>query len=142
MIVLNDIELIMPLRSLSLIGSGLFGVSQLYLTENYAETNEKLVIKELEEKGDLAVFDLSTDFYNFYNKWYKENPTIAITDISSVYCAKNFGLPLLTKCPHVGKFATENNVTICEPIEALKTMKANSEQINLLEYIMTKMMVN
>jgi len=142
MIILNDVELIMAMRSLHLIKGGVLGITQLYLTECFMEPTEKIVIKELEEKGDLVIFDLSNDFYKFYNNTYKENPTITMTDISSVYCAKKFSLPLISRCEHVRKFALENNVVVCELSEALKNINANSEQINFLEYIMNNIMTN
>ena len=142
MIVLNDIELIMPLRSLQLIKNGFFGISQLFLTENYFEPNEIIAIKDLERNGDLTIFDLSNDFYNFYNKNHDDHPEIAITDISSIYYAQKYGLTVLSRCKHVEKFAIENKVSLCEPIEAVKKMNAQPDQINLLEYIMTSMMTN
>jgi len=142
MIVLNDVELIMPLRSVGLLKDGLFGISQLYFSENYFETNEVIAIKELEKNGNLTIFDLSNDFFNFYNKNHALNPNIAVTDISSVYYAQKYKLTLVSRCKHVGKFASQYDVNICEPIEALKVINANKEQINILEYIMTSIMTN
>lgn len=142
MIVLNDVELIMPLRSLGLLKDGLFGISQLYFSDNYFEATEIIGIKELEKNGDLIIFDLSNDFFNFYNKNHSSNHNIAVTDISSVYYAQKYKLTLVSRCKHVGKFASQYDVNICEPIEALKLLNANTEQINILEYIMTSMMKN
>src|SRR5690554_987822 len=110
MMVLNDIELVGLMRPLNLIKNGVFNVSYLYLSDDYLEVNERQIIRNLEESGDLKIFDLTNDFYEFYHKNCKNNLEIGITDISSVYYAKVNEIPLITRCKLVGNFATKNNV--------------------------------
>lgn len=142
MTIINDIELIMPLRALGLIKNGFFGISQLYLTENYFKGTEVIGIKELEENGGLIIFDLSHEFYDFFNKNYVETPELAITDFSSIYYAQKYGLSVLSRCKHVKKFAIAKNVKICEPIEVLEKLNAEPEKINILEQIISTVMTN
>lgn len=142
MIVINDIELIMPLRALGLIKNGFFGISQLYLTENYFKPSEVFGIKELEENQDLTVFELSNEFYDFYNNNFFQNPELAITDISSIYYAKKYQLDVLSRCKHVNEFALKNHVKVCEPIEMLQKLNTEPEKINILERIISTIMTN
>lgn len=96
MMVLNDIELIRPMQLLNMIKNGIFYVSNLYLSDNYLESNDRLLINSLKSKEDLKVFDLTNDFYDFFNENNKENLRIAITDISSIYYAMKNNLPVIT----------------------------------------------
>lgn len=127
--VLNDIELIRPMQLLNMIKNGIFYVSNLYLSDNYLESNDRLLINSLKSKEDLKVFDLTNDFFNENNK---ENLRIAITDISSIYYAMKNNLPVITKCKFVKNFAQENNVLVYEPSQALKIINIDQEYINYL----------
>lgn len=130
--VLNDIELIRPMQLLNMIKNGIFYVSNLYLSDNYLESNDRLLINSLKSKEDLKVFDLTNDFYDFFNENNKENLRIAITDISSIYYAMKNNLPVITKCKFVKNFAQENNVLVYEPSQALKIINIDQEYINYL----------
>ncbi|MCO6565161.1 MAG: hypothetical protein J6581_06935 [Apibacter sp.] len=132
MMVLNDIELIRPMQLLNMIKNGIFYVSNLYLSDNYLESNDRLLINSLKSKEDLKVFDLTNDFYDFFNENNKENLRIAITDISSIYYAMKNNLPVITKCKFVKNFAQENNVLVYEPSQALKIINIDQEYINYL----------
>lgn len=132
MMVLNDIELIRPMQLLNMIKNGIFYVSNLYLSNNYLESNDRLLINSLKSKEDLKVFDLTNDFYDFFNENNKENLRIAITDISSIYYAMKNNLPVITKCKFVKNFAQENNVLVYEPSQALKIINIDQEYINYL----------
>lgn len=133
--VLNDIELVGLMRPLNLIKNGIFNISYLYLSEDYLEVNERQIIRNLDEIGDLKIFDLTNDFYDFYYKNCSNNLEIGITDISSVYYAKINEMPLVTRCKLVENFAIKNNVIVYEPCEALKITNASAEHINFLDYM-------
>ncbi|MXO34833.1 hypothetical protein GFU95_06735 [Apibacter sp. B3889] len=132
MMVLNDIEQIRPMHSLNMIKNGIFYISNLYLSENYLELNERLLINDLKNKEELKIFELSNDFYDFFFKNNNENLKIGITDISSIYYAMNNNLPVVTKCKFVKNFAEQNNVHVYDIDKALKIINIDQKYINYL----------
>ncbi|WP_312556502.1 hypothetical protein [Empedobacter brevis] len=136
MIVLNDIELIGYMRPLNVLKNGFFHVSYLYLSDNYLEYNEISTLKLLNENKDIVIFELSNDFYDFYNKAYLSNNMLGITDISSIYYSKINKIPLVTCCEVVKDYALKEGVLVYSPSEALEQINIDSNQINYLNHVL------
>ena len=127
-LVLCDILLLNPMRALGLLKNKEFCVSYFYLTGTYLSPTEKLIVKDLEEKSCIELFELANDFYKFYNKYKNQN--FAITELSSIYYAKKENIPLVTKCKKIIDFATENNIVIYKPDKALGLINAEQNRID------------
>lgn len=134
MMVLSDILLLNPMRALGLLKDKEFCISYFYLTGNYVSPTDKLIIKDLEERGCIRVFELSNDCYKFCNK--NTNQNLAITELSSVYYAKQNNMPLVSNCKKITEFATNNGVIVYEPNIALKLINAEQDRINFLNNMM------
>lgn len=130
MMVLSDILLLNLMRGLRLLKNKEFCVSDFYLTGNYLNSQEKLVVKALTEESCIEVFELANDFYTFFNIY--RNTNFAVTELSSVFYAKQNSIPLITHCEKLADFAKTFNIVVYEIDTALKIINVEQERINFL----------
>jgi hypothetical protein len=132
--VLGDISLLNPMRALSLLKNKEFHVSCFSLTGYYLNANEKIILKNLEQFGCVEIFELGNDFYEFCNKNTSQN--FAITELSSIYYAKQMNLPLVTEGEKIANFAIQNNIEVYKPNKALSLINVGQERIDFLNSMM------
>ncbi|PZU16207.1 MAG: hypothetical protein DI622_11760 [Chryseobacterium sp.] len=130
MMVLSDILLLNLLRGLRLLKNKEFCVSDFYLIGNYLSFPEKSVIMSLREENCIEVFELGNEFYKFFNLY--RNTNFALTELSSVFYAKQKSIPLVTHCEKLADFAKTFNIVVYEIDTALKIINVEQERINFL----------
>lgn len=139
MVVLNDIELIKCLRPLNLLKDGEFFVSNVFMSKNYLEPVERQSLAELSNEEKIIIFESGEDFYNFFRKHNTENCSIGIAGMSSIYYSLINGMPLVSKCNAVKKFAEAQNVVVYDFNEALRFLNTGEQQINYINMMLDMM---
>lgn len=139
MIVLNDIELITCLRLLNMLGNEDFYFSNLYLTKNYLTATERQSITILSQEEKIILFESGSSFYSFFKEIKTEECPIGLPGLSSIHHAKEFGIPIVTKCKLTKRLAEENRVIVYSYEEMLKSINTQQAQIDYINNMLAMM---
>lgn len=135
MMVVNDIGLVSCLKILNMLGNGELHFSDIFMTKQYLTVVERQSIRELSEEGKIVLFDSGNDFYDFYALNSNTFP-IGLTEMSSIFYAKETNLPLITKCGLTKKMAEKNGILVYNYDEALKVLNTQEAHIEFINKIL------
>jgi hypothetical protein len=106
------------------------------MSKNYLEPVERQSLTELSNQEKIVIFESGEDFYNFFQKYNSEDFSIGIAAMSSIYYSLINGMPLVSKCSTIKKFAEAQNVVVYDFDEALRFLNTGEQHISYINMML------